>query len=130
LHFVCGEERLAPVLMERINANSGSDAIPSLQRAAASGLLRRPTTRGNDMKRLNVALAATALLALAACGSRTANNTAAINTTNDVYDVAPDSLTANDVGTSNDSSAGNASSSGNASGNASGAASNASGNSH
>jgi hypothetical protein len=80
------------------------------------------------MKRLSIALAATTLLALAGCGSRTANNTAAINTTNDVYDVAPDSMTANDLGNTsgNASSAGNASSSGNAST----TTSNASGNSH
>lgn len=80
------------------------------------------------MKRLSMALAATALLALAGCGGRTANNTAVVNTTNDVYDVAPDSMTANDLGnaSSNASSSGNASSAGNASN----AASNASGNSH
>ena len=79
------------------------------------------------MKRLSTALVATALLALAACGSRTANNAAtADNVTNDVYDVAPDSLTANDLG--NDS--GNVSSSGNASGSANSTTSNASGNSH
>src|SRR6185436_20951847 len=62
-------------------------------------------TKGTPMKRLSIALAATALLALAGCGSRTANNTAAVNTTNDVYDVAPDSMTANDLG--NASSSGN-----------------------
>ena len=84
------------------------------------------------MKRLSMALAATALLALAGCGSRTANNTAAVNTTNDVYDVAPDSLTANDLGNAsgNGSSSGNASSTGNMSSNSSSATSNASGNSH
>ena len=85
------------------------------------------------MKRLSTALAATALLALAGCGSRTANNNAAVvdNMTNDVYDVAPDSLTLNDVGNSGDaSSSGNASAGGNVSGSARNAASNASGNSH
>ena len=79
------------------------------------------------MKRISTALAVTALLALGACGSRTANNVvAADNLTNDVYDVAPDSLTANDLG--NDS--GNAMSGGNASSGANSSTSNASGNSH
>jgi hypothetical protein len=82
--------------------------------------------KGNDMKRLSIALAATTLLALAGCGSRTANNTAAINTTNDVYDVAPDSMGANDLG----NASGNATSSNATSGNASSTTSNASGNSH
>lgn len=84
------------------------------------------------MKRLSIALLATSLLALAACGSRTANNSAAVNTTNDVYDVAPDSMTVNDLGNgsngssdSNMSATGNSASAGNsASGNS------ASGNSH
>ena len=83
------------------------------------------------MKRLSTALVATALLALGACGSPAANNVAATdNMTNDVYDVAPDSLTANDLGNAsgNGSSTGNASSSGNASSGST--TSNASGNSH
>jgi hypothetical protein len=69
------------------------------------------------MKRLSTALAATTLLALAACGSRTANNSAAIDTSNDVYNVSPDDLTLNDLGngSGNGSSGGNASSSGNSS---------------
>ena len=76
------------------------------------------------MKRLCTALAATALLALAGCGSRTANNAAAIDTSNDVYDVSPDSLTVNDLG----NASGNASSSGNAASNASSAHHSGSGN--
>jgi hypothetical protein len=88
------------------------------------------------MKRLSMALAATALLALGGCGSRTANNSTAINTANDVYDVAPDSLTANDLGNDsgnamsggNSSSTSNGSSGGNASGGSS--TSHASRNSH
>jgi hypothetical protein len=83
--------------------------------------------KGNNMKRISTALVVTALLALGACGGRTANNVVATdNLTNDVYDVAPDSLTANDLG--NDS--GNASSSGNSSSSANSSTSNASGNSH
>ena len=80
------------------------------------------------MKRLSTALVATALLALAACGSRTANNAAALDNTSDYFNVTSDDLTSNDVG----NASGNGSSSGNASaGNASGGAtSNASGNSH
>jgi len=67
------------------------------------------------MKRLSTALVATALLALAACGSRTANNAAAVDTGNDVYNVSPDDLTLNDLGNgSSNASSGNASSSGNA----------------
>ena len=65
------------------------------------------------MKRLSTAMAATALLALAGCGSRTANNAAAIDTSNDVYNVSPDDLTANvsDLGNgSNTSMGGNRSS--------------------
>ena len=84
------------------------------------------------MKRLSTALVATALLALAGCGSRTANNSAANNVSNDVYDVAPDSLTANDLGNAsgNGSSSGNASSAGNMSSSSNSTTSNASGNSH
>jgi hypothetical protein len=90
------------------------------------------------MKRLSTMLAATALLALAACGSRTANNSAAINATNDVYEVSSDSMTANDLGngSGNASSGGNASSSNassgshSSSGNANSASSHASGNTH
>lgn len=85
------------------------------------------------MKRLSTALAATALLALAGCGSRTTNNSAAINTANDVYDVAPDSMTANDLGndSGNAMSGGNATSNASSGGNASGGStSNASRNSH
>ena len=69
------------------------------------------------MKRLPMALAATALLALAGCGSRTANNAAAVDTSNDVYNVSPDDLTLNDLGNAsgNGSSTSNASSGGNAS---------------
>ena len=69
------------------------------------------------MKRLSTALAATALLALAGCGSRTANNITAIDTSNDVYNVSPDDLTANasDLGNGSNASAGNMSSGGNAS---------------
>jgi len=69
------------------------------------------------MKRLSTALVATALLALGACGSRTANNAAAVDTSNDVYNVSPDDLTLNDLGngSSNASSGMNTSSSGNAS---------------
>jgi hypothetical protein len=59
------------------------------------------------MKRLSMALAATALMALAGCGSRTVNNIAVVdNSTNDVYDVAPDSLTLNDTNASGNSSSG------------------------
>jgi hypothetical protein len=88
---------------------------------------------GKDMKRLSTALAATGLLALAACGGRAANNSAAVldNSTNDVYDVAPDSLTLNDTGNAgNASSSSNTSSSSNASRSAHHSTSNASGNSH
>ena len=74
------------------------------------------------MKRLPMALAATALLALAGCGSRTANNAAAIDTSNDVYNVSPDDLTLNDLG----NASGNGSMGGNASSNASSSAGNAS----
>ena len=79
------------------------------------------------MKRISTALVVTALLALGACGSRTANNNTAIDTSNDVYNVSPDDLTANDLG-GNASS--NASSSGNNSSSANSSTSNASGNSH
>jgi hypothetical protein len=81
------------------------------------------------MKRISTALVVTALLALGACGSRTANNTTAIDTSNDVYNVSPDDLTANDLG---GNASGNASSSGNSSSGSSSnsATSNASGNSH
>jgi hypothetical protein len=97
------------------------------------------------MKRLSMALAATALLALGACSTRNAaNNTSAVDTTNDVYDVAPDSMNANDLGNmsadnmsaggnmaGNGSSTSNASHSGsNASHNAGNSASNASRNAH
>jgi hypothetical protein len=83
------------------------------------------------MKRLSTALVATALLALGACGSRTANNSTAIDTSNDVYNVSPDDLTASDLGNAggNASSSSNASSGSNAS-SANSATSNASGNSH
>ena len=68
------------------------------------------------MKRFSTALAATALLALAGCGSRTVNNTAVVdNSTNDVYEVAPDSLTLNDSNASGNASSGNASSGSNTS---------------
>jgi hypothetical protein len=68
------------------------------------------------MKRLSTALVATALLALAACGSHTANNAAAVDTSNDVYNVSPDDLTLNDLGNgSMNASSGNASSSSNTS---------------
>ena len=66
------------------------------------------------MKRLSIALAATTLLALAGCGSRTVNNAAAVDTSNDVYNVSPDDLTLNDLGNASDNGAsmsGNASSS-------------------
>jgi hypothetical protein len=81
------------------------------------------------MNRLSTALAATALLALAGCGSRTANNTAAVDTSNDVYNVSPDDLTANvsDLGNGSNASTGNMSSGGNAS---SGSGNMSSGNSH
>ena len=93
------------------------------------------------MKRLSTALAATALLALAGCGSRTANNAAAVDTSNDVYNVSPDDLTANvnDLGNgSNMSMGGNVSTGGNgssgnshaASTNSHGSASHAARNSH
>jgi len=87
------------------------------------------------MKRLSTALVATALLALAGCGSRTANNAAAVDTSNDVYNVSPDDLTLNDMNavnasSGNGSSSGNASSSGNSSSSAGNSASNASRNSH
>ena len=65
------------------------------------------------MKRLSTVLAATALLALAGCGSHAANNITAIDTSNDVYNVSPDDLTANvsDLGNgSNASMSGNMSS--------------------
>ena len=80
------------------------------------------------MKRLSIALAATALVALAGCGSRTANNAAAVDTSNDVYNVSPDDLTLNDLGNAsgNGSTSGNASSSGNASAGNSSSAGNAS----
>ena len=76
------------------------------------------------MKRLSIALAATALLALAGCGSRSANNAAAIDTSNDVYNVSPDDLTANVNDLGNGSMGGNMSSGNMSSGNMS------SGNSH
>ena len=85
------------------------------------------------MKRLSMALLATSLLALAACGSRTtANNSATANVSNDVYDVAPDSLTANDLGNgSNASSDGNTSSTANSASSGNSTSGNsASGNSH
>jgi hypothetical protein len=85
------------------------------------------------MKRLSAALVATALLALAACGGRSANNAAIIDTSNDVYNVSPDDLTLNDMGNAsgNASSGGNASSSSNSSSSSGNSASSrASGNSH
>jgi hypothetical protein len=83
------------------------------------------------MKRLSTPLVATALLALAACGSRTANNTAAVDTSNDVYNVSPDDLTLNDLGNGsmNASSGGNASS-GNSTSSSSMSSSNTSSSSH
>jgi len=65
------------------------------------------------MKRLSTALAATALLALAGCGSHAANNITAVDTSNDVYNVSPDDLTLNDLG--NNAMGGNMSTGGNAS---------------
>jgi hypothetical protein len=90
------------------------------------------------MKPLSTALAVTAVLALAACGGRPANNSAAaIDTSNDVYNVSPDDLTLNDLGNSGNGSSGanmstgsNASSGGNASSSAHDSTSNASRNSH
>jgi len=86
------------------------------------------------MKRLSTVLAVTALLALAACGSRPANNVTAIDTSNDVYNVSPDDLTINDLGNagSNASSSSNSSTGSNASSssNTSSSTSNTSGNSH
>ena len=79
------------------------------------------------MKRLSTALAATFLLALAGCGSRTANNAAAIDTSNDVYNVSPDDLTANVSDLGNASMGGNMSGGSNAS---SGGNNMSSGNSH
>lgn len=76
------------------------------------------------MKRLSTALLAIGLIALAGCGGRPANNTAANIASNDVYDVSPDDLGAGNV-LGNEGS-GNGSES-NASANASG---NASGNAH
>jgi len=71
------------------------------------------------MKRLPTALAATALLALAGCGSHAANNITAVDTSNDVYNVSPDDLTLNDLGNNamggNMSGGGNMSTGGNAS---------------
>ena len=78
------------------------------------------------MKRLSMALTAAALLALAACGGRSANNAAIIDTSNDVYNVSPDDLTLNDLG----NGSGNASSGNSSSGNASSSRNSASGNSH
>ncbi|MEA3031155.1 MAG: hypothetical protein QOG13_2480 [Sphingomonadales bacterium] len=71
------------------------------------------------MKRLSTALLAVGLLAVAACGGRPANNSAANTAVNDVYNVSPDDLGAgnelgNDVG--GNGSGSNASS--NAAGNA------------
>src|SRR5438105_1628098 len=63
------------------------------------------------MKRAYTILAATALLALAACASRTANNTAAVDTGNDVYNVSPDDLTVNDMGNGSGNASGNSASS-------------------
>ena len=64
------------------------------------------------MKRISTALVVTALLALGACGSRTANNNTAIDTSNDVYNVSPDDLTANvsDLGNGSNAMGGNMSS--------------------
>ena len=69
------------------------------------------------MKRLSIPLAATALLALAGCGSHSANNAAAIDTSNDVYNVSPDDLTANVNDLGNGSMGGNMSSGNMSSGN-------------
>jgi hypothetical protein len=78
------------------------------------------------MKRLSAALVATALLTLAGCGSRTVNNSAALDNTSDYFNVTSDDLTANDLGSN---VSGNGSSSGNASSSANSSTSNASGNS-
>ena len=84
-------------------------------------------------------LAATTLLALGACSKSSANNSAAIDTSNDVYNVSPDDLTLNDMGNgSGNASGGNASSTTNASsgnssashGSGNSASSHAAGNSH
>ena len=72
-----------------------------------------------EMKRLSTALLAVGLLALAACGGRSANNTAANTAVNDVYNVSPDDLGAGNEAGGNGSEA-NASGGSNASGNASG----------
>ena len=77
------------------------------------------------MKRLSIALAATSLLALAGCGSRTANNSAVVDTGNDVYNVSPDDLTLNDLG---NGALGNGSGNGSSSGHASSGSSSSSGN--
>ena len=70
------------------------------------------------MKRLSMALTAAALLALAACGGRSANNATIIDTSNDVYNVSPDDLTVNDLGNgSGNASSGNSSSGNSSSGN-------------
>lgn len=74
------------------------------------------------MKRLSTALLAAGLIALAACGSRPANNATANIVSNDVYDVAPDDLGADNLlgneGTGNGSGT-NASAGADASSNAS-----------
>jgi hypothetical protein len=124
---IAGLKRLPAALFGRQSVQN--PARPRFRHCGAPLLLvccAAQRNKGNDMKRLSIFLAATTLLALAGCGSRTANNSAAINTANDVYDVAPDSMTANDVG----NASGNATSGNATSGNASSTASNASGNSH
>jgi hypothetical protein len=79
-------------------------------------------TKGDEeMKRLSTALLAVGLIALAACGGRPANNSAANTVVNDVYNVSPDDLGAgnelgNDVG--GNGSGSNASAGSNTSGNA------------
>lgn len=84
------------------------------------------------MKRISTALAATGLLALAACGGTATNNVVAANSSDTLYNVAEDDLGSNYLGTDsygNDLGSGNATT-GNAASNASGnATSNAAGNS-
>lgn len=71
------------------------------------------------MKRLSTALLAAGLLALAACGGRPANNTAANAAVNDVYNVSPDDLGAgNEAGNDVVGNGSGSNASGNASGNA------------
>jgi hypothetical protein len=80
----------------------------------------------NDMKRLSTALLAAGLIALAGCGGRPANNTAANVASNDVYDVSPDDLGAGNM-VGNEESGNGSAANGSAGANT---ASNASGNAH